>query len=183
MITYVLLYEGSPAFEYILPTYLLKTAGEVVTFGLTKDMITCAEGLRLMPHVSIDEIKLTEDDVLIIPGGDAGSLYQYDALYDLIRVADEKGIIIGAICSGVIQLAKAGILNDREYTTSVDVKTEVLFDADMYVNENVVVDEHIVTAKPTGYVDFGIMLGHLNHIYEDEADLEETVKFFREYEY
>ncbi len=43
---------------------------------------------------------------------------------------------------------------------------------------DMIVDEHIVTAQPTGYVEFAITLGQLMDIYKDEEDFNETVDFF-----
>ncbi|KJD45088.1 hypothetical protein [Paenibacillus terrae] len=47
---------------------------------------------------------------------------------------------------------------------------------------NGVRDRQIVTAKANAYVDFGIELGKLMDIYENEQDLEETISFFKHFE-
>jgi hypothetical protein len=44
---------------------------------------------------------------------------------------------------------------------------------------NVIRDGNILTAKPNGYVDFALELGRMMDIYQDEADLQETIDFFK----
>lgn len=50
-----------------------------------------------------------------------------------------------------------------------------------YINENVVVDGNIVTAKAIGYVDLAIELGKMYNVFKDERDLEETVEYYRNF--
>lgn len=179
MKTYVLVYEGFAHFEVILASYFLKTQGEIVTVGLSNEIITSGEGFQIKPHKTLEEVVCDEVDVFIVPGGDPKVLYDVDELYLLLKALNEKEITIGAICAGPVHLAKAGILENKEYTTSLDVNTNEYFDADLYVNENVVIDENIITAKPTGYVDFGLHIGDMMDIYEDEDDRQETINFFK----
>lgn len=183
MKAYVLIYEKFANFEVVIPMFLLNTKYEVLTVGVTKEQVHSSEGLLCQPHMAIEEVCLTNEDVVIIPGGDPSVLFNHEGVYELIRKADALGITIGAICAGPIHLAKAGILADREYTTSLDPKEDNDFNADMYVHDNVVVDEHIITAKPSGYVDFGIVLGQKLDIFEDQEDFDETVNFFREFQF
>ncbi len=183
MKAYVLIYEQFANFEIVIPMLILKTKYEVITIGVTKDKVHSSEGMQCEPHMTIEDVILTKKDVLVIPGGDPTKLFDHEGVYDLIRQANELGITIGAICAAPIHLAKAGILSDREYTTSLDPKEDNPFNPDMYVHDNVIVDEHIITAKPSGYVDFGIVLGQQLDLYEDQDDFEETVDFFREFQF
>lgn len=47
------------------------------------------------------------------------------------------------------------------------------------MNEGVVVDGHIITAKASAYVDFGIEIGKVMNIYSGAEDLEETIQVFK----
>lgn len=182
MKTYVMLYQGFANFEIVIAMHLMKTAGDIVTIALNKEPIKTSEGLTLIPDMLVGEVTLTEDDVLLIPGGDPGVLEGETSFYDLIRQGDQTKALLAAICSGPTHLAKAGVLNDREYTTSMPHDEDSPFNPDLYVKQNVVVDEHIVTAQPSGYAEFGIVLGQLMDIYKDEEDLDETVRFFMDFE-
>lgn len=181
MKTYVLIYKEFAHFEVILASYFLKTVGEIITVGLSKEPVVSAEGYKIIPDMTIEEVNAKDADAFMIPGGDPSILEGQEALYTLIREMNAVDAIMGGICSGTLQFAKAGILADKEYTTSLEVGKYEAFDEDMFVNENVVLDDNIVTAKASGYVDFGIMMGHMMDIFQNEEDLEETVEFFREF--
>lgn len=182
MKTYVVLYEGFANFEIVVAMHLLKTAGDLVTIALNNEALTSAEGLKVLPDGLIHEVTLTEDDVLLIPGGDPSVLNGAEDLYQLIRQGDKANALLAAICAAPTHFAKAGILEDREYTTSMPHGEDSPFNSDLYVHQNVVVDEHIVTAQPSGYAEFGIVLGQLMDIYKNEEDLDETVRFFMDFE-
>ena len=182
MTTYVMLYDGFANFEVVMPMYLLKTACQVKTVGMTKDAVKSLEGLTVIPDMIVEEVRLLEEDVLIIPGGDPEVLNGQEAFYDLIRQGNDAKTLLAAICAGPVHLAKAGVLEGKEYTTSHPHDEASPFDPDLYVKKNVVVDDHIVTAQPSGYVEFGIVLGQLMDIYQDDDDLEETVRFFMDFE-
>ncbi len=182
MTTYVMLYDGFANFEVVLAMYLLRTGMEVKTLGLTRETLRSIEGLTVVPDMLASEVKILEEDVLIIPGGDPAVLEGNEAFYDLIRQGDEVNTLLAAICSGTVHLARAGALKDREYTTSLSRTEDSPFDPDLYVKKNVVVDGHIVTAQPSGYAEFAITLGQLMDIYKDEEDMDETVNFFMNFE-
>ncbi len=182
MTAYVMLYDGFANFEVVMPMYLLKTGMDVKTLGVSKEPVKSIEGLTVIPDKTLDEVKLLEEDVFIIPGGDPSVLDGEEGFYDLIRQGNEARTLLGAICAGTLHLAKAGVLTDKEYTTSMARTSESPFDPDLFVKKNVVVDGHIVTAQPSGYVEFGITLGQLMDIFKDEEDLNETVNFFMNFD-
>lgn len=181
MNTYILIYEGFANFEVVIASLLLKNKGNcnIITIAVDSDPITSCEGFKYVPHKLLSDIDIDDIDVLLIPGGDPNELYDKGEVYDLIRRANKAQVIIGAICAAPIHLAKAGIIEDVKYTASNDVKTHNDFNKGNYEDSNIVIDGNIITAKPTGYVDFGIEIGKMMSMYENEADLEETINFFK----
>jgi len=179
MKTYIVVYEGFVQFEVILASYFLKTQGEIITVGINEEPIMSCEGYKIVPDVTIEEVKADDLDVLLIPGGDPDEISHSDQLYKLLNDANDKGKAIGGICSGVYHLAKAGILKGKDYTTTLDINTLSQVEASKFKDKNHVVDGNIITAKASGYVDFGIELGKMMAIYEDEDDLKETIEFFK----
>lgn len=179
MKTYVVIYEGFAHFEVMLASYFLKTQGEVITVGITKESIVSCEGYRIIPDLTIEALDIDDIDVLIVPGGDPDEINHSVKFYDVLRNANEKKKTIGGICSGVYHLAKAHILEDKKYTTTIDISEFDEFNKSNFMDENYVVDGNVITAKANGYVDFGIELGRMMDIYEDENDLKETIEFFK----
>lgn len=177
--TYILIYEGFAQFEVVLTGLIQKSVGDVITVGLDNKMVTSEEGFQTVPHMVLSDMELDQVDLFVIPGGDPNTLGNHEALFNCLRQLDEKNIPIAAICAGPVQLAKAGIIKNRNYTTSVDIKKYEGFQSGHYKNENVVVDNHVITAKGAGYVDFAIEIGKVLDVYENEADLQETINFFK----
>ncbi len=178
---YVLIYDGFAQFEVVLACYLLKTKGEVITVGMNKEVVGSFEGFISLPHMTIDELNIEEMDLLIIPGGNPDAVKETGKLYRFLRELNERDVVIGAICSSPVHLAKAGVLKGKRYTTSLPVNEFTEFETENYKDENVIVDHNIVTAKASGYVDFAIALGKEMEIYKDEDDLLETIRFFKYY--
>src|SRR3954471_2133007 len=85
---------------------------EVFTLARTLDPVTCAKGLRVLPHMTWEEAgKL---DVLIYPGG-FGSRRELadDAVLDWLRGLAGGGTLMTSVCTGSLVYAAAGLLRDR----------------------------------------------------------------------
>ncbi|WP_246058176.1 DJ-1/PfpI family protein [Paenibacillus illinoisensis] len=169
--THVLIYDGFVNFEIMLATYLMKTQGEIITVGLSSEMVNSYEGFTVKPHQNIKEINCDDVEVLLIPGGDISAIEGNQQLTSLIKGLDINQKYIGAICSGVEVVKQAGVLEAREFTSN---RTN---NAETYK-----VSRNIITAKANGYVDFAIELGKMLNIYSDEEDYNETVRYFKYFE-
>lgn len=181
MKSYVLVYEGFVQFEVVLASYLLKHAGEIITVGVSKAPVVSAESFKVIPDITIDEVNVDEVDAFLVPGVYPDTLSNHEEFYTLLEKLNTKGKVIGAICSAPRHLAKAKVLKDKKYTTTVNPSDFAEFNVDNFVNENVVIDGNIITAKANGYVDFGIEIGKMVGIYEDEADYQETIDYFKHF--
>lgn len=179
MKSYVLVYEGFVQFEVILASYLLKHAGDIITVGITKDPVVSAESYKVIPDITIDEVDVDEVDAFIVPGGFPDTLFDCATFYTLLEKLNSGNKVIGAICSAPLHLAKANVLQNKKFTTTMNPADFSEFDTDNFVNQNYVTDGNIITAKANGYVDFGIEIGKMVGIYEDEADYQETIDYFK----
>ena len=79
----------------------------------------------------------------------------------------DKGGLIAGICAGVDVLDHAGVLEGIVSTHSDDL--------------DVAVDDNVITSRANGYVDFAIEVAKKMDLFEDEADLQETIMFWREH--
>lgn len=179
MKTYILIYQEFAQFEVILTSYFMKTKGEIITVGLDDNKVTSHEGFITEPHITLEEVNSDEVDLFVIPGGDPDRIINNGVLIKLIKEINDKGKIVAAICAAPLTLAKAGILKDKKFTTTLPIEEFKEFGKRLFVDENVVIDQNIITAKASGYVDFAIELGKIMDIYEDDNDLEETVRYFK----
>jgi putative intracellular protease/amidase len=179
--TYILIYDEFVQFEVIFASYFMKTKGEIVTVGLTNEKVSSFEEFITVPHMTIDEIDLNDVDIFIIPGGNPKTL-KSNRFDKLLKKLNKKGIPIAAICSAPIHLARSGILKGKSYTTTLPIDEFKIFEKENFINKNVVVDKNIITAKASGYVDFAIEIGKVMNIFENEEDLEETIRYFKRFD-
>jgi len=181
MKTYVYIYNNFAQFEIIIPTYLMKTVGEIITFSISNEPVTSIESFKIIPDKTIKEIseKIDEIDCIIIPGGDIDLEYS-EPVKKIIQELVKRKKIVAGICSGISLLYSAGVLENRQVAISKEY-FDGLQENENFITENVCVDENIITSKASGYVEFGIRIGEKLNIYKDQNDLNETIDFFREF--
>ena len=103
---------------------------------------------------------LSQDSVVLFDGG----LYN-NYPWQPLDSAFHPDILIGGICAGVDLLNHAGILDGLESTLSAD--------------RDLVNDGRVITARANAYVDFAIETAKELELFEDEADLQETIDFWK----
>lgn len=177
----MLIYETFVQFEVVLTNYLMKTKSEIITVGLDNKEVTSWEGFKTVPHMTIDEVNPVDVDLFVLPGGEPDRLFNSEKLDKLLSELYNKEKVLAAICAAPVHLARAGILEKHNFTTTLPVNEFKSFNKDKYLDKNVVVDGNIITAKAAGYVDFALAIGKKMNIFKDKSDYEETVQYFKEY--
>lgn len=161
----VLLFNTACIYEIMILNYFLKfTNSETVFCSVNGESIISMEGYSINIDAKLSEIDVNSIRSIIIPGGDV-SYIKNGNIYKLLRMAKESGKIIAGICAGVDVLDCAGILGDVKSTHSVD--------------SDIVIDHNIITSRANAYVDFAIEVGKKLELFEDEADLQETIDFWK----
>jgi transcriptional regulator GlxA family with amidase domain len=79
------------------------------------DEVRCAHGLRLLPDRTWPEIG--EVDVLVLPGGHAGTQVEDERVLARVRELSDDGTLMTSVCTGALILAAAGLLEGRPATT------------------------------------------------------------------
>jgi 4-methyl-5(b-hydroxyethyl)-thiazole monophosphate biosynthesis len=106
-------------------------------------------------------------DYIVVPGGDCEKAVHHAGLLGLIRkIHGEDGLVAG-ICNGVLVLAVAGILKGKRCTHTAHPKyaplpefkdlleyASVIFKDSIYMDQEVVVDGNIISAKPSAAESF-----------------------------
>ena len=165
MKTVVLLYETCCIYEIVITNYFLQCSGHELVFATTDgESVTAKERFSMNATCALKDIDPKEVELLLIPGGDISSIAN-EEVYSFIRaVVDNKHLVAG-ICNGVDELENAGILKGMESTHSV--------------KEALVVGEYVITARANMYVDMAIAIGKKMNLFVDEADLQETIDFWK----
>lgn len=116
---YVLLGKGFEETEAIAPVDLLRRANiPVLTVGIGGSVIAGSHNIPVVADITIEEMDLTQMDMLVLPGGLGGvaSIKANNAAMDAVRFAWENGKFLGAICAGPTILASLGILDGKNAT-------------------------------------------------------------------
>ncbi len=162
---YFLIYEDCCFYEIVILSYFMKFTNQEMRFCTPDGKgITCMEGFRVDADLSIDELDLSNVKSLILTGGNINNV-RSERLTKLFLEANEKGVLIGAICAGVDILEEAGLLRGIISTHSTEL--------------DAVTDRNIITARANAYVDFAIEVAKKQELFEDEADLQETINFWK----
>jgi len=115
--------------------------GTPIPFGFLR------EGERHL-IMKLDEIDPKKFDALIIPGGfSPDRLRVIPEVLKLVREFHERGKLIAAICHGPQVLISARIVKDKRMTCYVAVKDDLINASAIYVDEPVVKDGNIITAR------------------------------------
>ena len=116
---YLLLGTGFEETEAIAPLDLLRRAGvEVLTVGINGKTVYGGHGIGIEADITVEEMDLTQLDMIILPGGLGGvaSARASKPALDVLRFAWENGKFVAAICAGPTVLADLGITDGRQAT-------------------------------------------------------------------
>lgn len=160
-----LVYDTSCFYEIVILNYFMSfTKCEVILCSLGEKTIRTAEGYSVNADTSLDKINLNEVRSFIVPGGDI-SIINNKEVKDVLQELKKKNVLIAGICAGVDLLDDAGLLKDIKSTHSSD--------------EDVINDSKIITSRANAYVDFAIEVAKELELFEDDADLRETIDFWK----
>ena len=156
----VLFYPGCIEFEAILAAQVIR--GKELTIDVATPDGTDYEGpsgIALRATHSYADVDPTQYQAIIVPGGDTDAVLEDESLIKLLTTASEAGAALGAICAGPRLLAKAGLLRGRKFTHGFGADSALPeWEGGTYVDELVVTDGNVVTAKPQAYIDFAVEL-------------------------
>ncbi len=115
--------DGFRPEEYFYSKEVIEAAGIVVeTAGVRKGKIP-ARDIPGQPKsaesgFSFDGVNLDSYSGVIVPGGSPGwvNLFNNDRVIQIIREANERGMLVASICSSGAVIAKAGVLKGKKAT-------------------------------------------------------------------
>ncbi|MBC1456719.1 DJ-1/PfpI family protein [Listeria newyorkensis] len=93
---------------------------ELVTVGL-REKLSCTWNFTVLPEYTLEQVNVSEFDVLVIPGGFEEAGFYEDAystaFSDVIRYFYEQDKLIATICVAALALGNSGILQGKKATT------------------------------------------------------------------
>ena len=141
------------------------TSTLALSFDITIDYVTSEnsivvseDGLSCQPTKTLDQIRIEDYSCVILPGMvNIGPALQDEKLISFLRSLDGQDILIAAISSAPLLLAKAGLLNETKFTGGI---WQNFFDYFKFLpRENfqpkvIVQDKQIITAIGFAHQEF-----------------------------
>ena len=142
--------EGVEEMEAVIVMDTLRRAGfEVVGAGLKAGPLTASRGVRLIPDVTLDEVRALDFDAIVLPGGKGVALLKQDVrVLEAVRVLHQAGRWVCAVCAAPLVLQAAGILAGRAVTCFPGVADQLT--AATRSDARVVVDGTLITSQGAG---------------------------------
>ena len=158
---YMLLGTGFEETEAIAPLDLLRRAGiPVMTVGLNGKVIYGGHGIGIEADITLDEMDLTDLDMIVLPGGLGGvaSCRASQQAMNALAFAWENDKYVAAICAGPTVLADLHITDNRD-TTCYPGCESGMGSAHVLENAACVQDGKLITGTSAGCaIPFGLAL-------------------------
>lgn len=176
-------YDGFCEFEVVLVAAQFASEN-LFTAALEHKVYVSEEKQKFLPDKIIHELNTSEIDLFIIPGGNPAYLYENTTLMNFIKDMNKEGKFIAGICGGTELLAAYGILDNKRCTgDSSGLRSDAdyigLFNKSIILEEDIVVDENIITSTGQAFIEFAFKLGTIMNIYIDENEIQEKYRWYK----
>ncbi|MEY2525630.1 MAG: protease, partial [Verrucomicrobiota bacterium] len=150
----ILVADGFEQVEMTRPRAALIDAGAEVKIvspkaGQIQGMNHADKGDKFDVDIKLDKARPEEFDALLIPGGlmNPDELRSTPEALEFTRHFFREGKPVAAICHGPWVLIDAGVVRGRTLTSWPAIKTDVKNAGGNWVNEEVVVDNGLITSR------------------------------------
>ncbi len=105
--------------------------------------------------LTLDDVKVGDYDALVLPGGvmNPDKLRVNDKALAIVKAFVETGKVVAAICHAPWLLVETGTVKDRNVTSYVSIRTDVVNAGGRWVDQQVVTDNGIITSRHPGDID------------------------------
>lgn len=156
---YIILGKGFEPMEAVAPCDILRRGGADVRFaGIGGTLIEGSHGICVQADCTVEEMKLENADMVILPGGLGGvhAILASETAMNFIRLAYEKNYLIAAICAAPTILAQLHITDGRRATCYPGMESQM--GAAVMTDCGAVQDGRVITGRAAGAADeFGLL--------------------------
>ena len=134
--------------ELWYPKLRMKEEGaDVVVIGPTAETFK-GHGVPAKADYSIVDVEPKDFDALIIPGGySPDHMRRSPKMVEFVKIMDQDGKVIAAICHGGWMMASAKILNGKKATSFFAIKDDMVNAGANWIDEEVVVEGNLITSR------------------------------------
>lgn len=163
-----LVYDKSCFYEIVILNYFMSFSNcDMVFCSLDGKPVRAMEGFSVNVDMPLEALNKEQLRSIILPGGNISEI-DTPEVKAYLQDLKKREILIAGICAGVDVLDHAGILCDVKSTHSSD--------------EEWVTDKNVITARANAYVDFAVEVAKKLNLFAGEADLQETINFWKHYQ-
>ncbi|EMJ96938.1 MULTISPECIES: DJ-1 family glyoxalase III [unclassified Leptospira] len=111
--------DGMEEMEAVIVVDVLRRAGiEVVSAGISSNIILASRGIKLVSDSLLSEIDPSNFDMIVLPGGNQGTknLNADPLVSEILKKFKKEDRWIGAICAAPNVLLTHNILQDQKFT-------------------------------------------------------------------
>jgi putative intracellular protease/amidase len=144
----------------------------VVAVGASREPVTTAGGLRVLPEITLGELRPEASALLILPGADLWTAGEELAPFArAARAFLDAGVPVAAICGATFGLAREGLLDERAHTSGAAqfLAMSGYAGATHYREADAVTDGDLITAGPTDPEAFAREIFARLRVYEPEV--------------
>lgn len=175
---YLFLADGFEEIEALTPLDYLIRAGVLIktVFIGESEIVTSSKGVKIFADISIDDVKLNECEMIILPGGLNGmlNLKNNEKVQQIIKYCIDNNIYIASICASPTILGEKGYLKGKNAICYKGMEDKLI--GANIVDEDVVVDKNIITSKGAGTSNqFAFKLIEILCSKEKEQEIKDSV--------
>jgi putative intracellular protease/amidase len=156
----IFLFNGFSDWEiaYLAPEIKKSEVFDLFYFSKDGKPVSSMGGVRILPDLSLSEIKVEDVDLMILPGGVAWENGESQGIDLLTKNLFEEGKTIAAICAATTYLGKLGLLDHLKHTSNdlsyLKAMVPHYSGERNYVNLLAVTDKNIITANGIAPIEF-----------------------------
>ncbi len=123
----------------------------IVTVGPSSEPVTTMGGLRVLPDITLAQLRPDHSAMLILAGGDGWETPGMAGYRAAARRFLDAGVPVAAACGATFGLALEGVLDDRDHTSNAAqyLATSGYAGQHRFVDAPVVSDGDLITASGT----------------------------------
>ena len=117
-----IIYPNFSLYEIAALTSILALSFDITIDYVASDhsMVISEDGLPCLPTKTLDQVRIEDYSCVILPGMvNIGPALQDEKLNSFLKGLGKQDILIAAISSAPLLLAKAGLLNDTKFTGGI----------------------------------------------------------------
>jgi putative intracellular protease/amidase len=155
---------------------------EIVTVGMNKKVVKSMGGFSIQPMISIDEVKIEDHDLLVLPGSDMWMERETDTILNIAKDRIRNNKMVAAICGATFGLARIGALDDIHHTSNDKNFLKMICPKykgeNFYIDKPAIKDGNLVTASGIAPLEFTYEVIKLLNVFKDKT-LENWINLFK----